>query len=108
MEEWDGEQQQDGGEGEAVVVTFEVSPPDVHIAQFVVATSLVGPAGTGKTLKVRREREREVGWIVLGGGRGSAGHCTHSCIPSMQSTHAANAMYPSTYRRTGRRHRAWW
>jgi hypothetical protein len=61
-EEWDGlgsEQQpgQDGGGGEnseSVVVTFEVSPPDAHIAQFVVATSLVGPGppGSGKALKV--------------------------------------------------------
>ena len=29
------------------MVTFEVSPPDAHIAQFVVATSLVGPNGNG-------------------------------------------------------------
>jgi hypothetical protein len=44
-----------------VVVTFEVSPPDAHIALFVVATSLVGPAGTGKTLKVMREDGM---WVV--------------------------------------------
>lgn len=51
-----------------MVVTFEVSPSDTHIAQYLVATSLVnaGNGGGGstalKTLKVRVYGKNEPLW----------------------------------------------
>lgn len=55
-----GGQKEKDESGESVVITFEVSPADAHIALFVVATSVVGGNGgngggngVGKVLKVR-------------------------------------------------------
>ena len=51
-----------------MVVTFDVSPSDAHIAQYLVATSLVnaGNGGGGSTalkaLKVHTRRKQEPLW----------------------------------------------